>query len=139
MTMPKSVKDTHVKLYVGVVGYGLWGILVGLAMIFTTSHTPFGLSPEILGIFYIVFGVMKIYGANHLAHYNVARAGMNLCICLTIFLGFGMLLRYLSGEQDQDLYLIVAYVFAGAFIQVAPAQEPPLNPTTQVKVTKDVT
>lgn len=128
-----SVRDTHVKLYVGIVGYGLWGILIGLAMIFTPSHTPYDIPRQFLGILYIFFGILKIIGANNLQRYTIARVGMNLCISLTILLGIGLLLNYLSGDHSQDLYLIVGYVFAGAFIQVAPAQEPPHNPLTQAK------
>lgn len=128
-----SVRDTHVKLYVGVVGYGLWGILIGLAMIFTPAHTPYEIPRQLVGLLYIFFGILKITGVNDINRYGIARIGMNLCICLTILLGIGLLLNYMSGDHTQDLYLIVGYVFAGAFIQVAPAQEPPLNPVTQVK------
>lgn len=128
-----SMRETHVKLYVGVVMYGLWGILIGLSLIFTPSHIPYEIPRQLVGLLYIVFGIMKIIGANDLKKYPIARIGMNLCICLTILIGIGLLLDYLGGNRSQNLFLIVGYVFAGAFIQVAPAQEPPYNPVTQVK------
>lgn len=128
-----SVRDTHVKLYVGVVMYGLWGILIGLSLIFTPSNVPYEIPRQLVGFLYIVFGLMKIIGANDLKRYAIARIGMNLCICLTILIGIGLLLNYLGGDHSQNLFLIVGYVFAGAFIQVAPAQEPPLNPITRDK------
>ncbi len=128
-----SVRYTHVKLYVGVMMYGLWGILVGLSLIFTPSRVPYEIPRQLVGVLYIIFGILKIIGAHDLKNYAIARIGMNLCICLTILLGIGLLLDYAGGNHEQNLYLIVGYVFAGAFIQVAPAQEPPLNPVTQLK------
>lgn len=132
--MPKiSVRQTHPRLYVGVLGYGLWGIFVGLAMLLTPSFVPYDISPALIAVPYMVFGVMKIYGVTNLDRYGIAKLGMNLCISLTILVGIGLLLEYLSGERSQSLYLILGFVFAGGFIQVAPAQEPPVNPATRVR------
>lgn len=129
----ESVKQTHPRLYVGVVGYGIWGILIGLSMILTPTMLPYDFPPLIVGIPYIIFGVMKIYGAQRVDRYNTARMGMNLCISLTILVGIGLLLEYATGDRSNQLWLILGFVFAGGFIQVAPAQEPPLNPLTRAR------
>lgn len=126
-----SVRFTHPRLYVGVVGYGLWGIFVGLAILVSHSFIPFGISHMLVGTAYIAFGIMKIIGAQRFSRYSLAKIGMNLCISLTMLVGIGLLLEYLGGNRDNNLYTIIGYIFAGAFIQVAPAQEPPLNPLTR--------
>lgn len=129
----KSVRQTHPRLYLGVVGYGLWGIVLGLAMIFTSSSIPYNFPPVLVGVLYIAFGILKIIGAERLKHYALAQIGMNLCISLTILIGIGLLLQYLGGDRTHDLWMIIAFIFAGGFIQVAPAQEPPYNPVTRAR------
>lgn len=121
------MRKTHPNLYLGIMGFGAWGVLTGISSYFTDPIVPFGMPAWFFATLYLIFGIGKLIGANT-KYLVLARLAMLGCIVYSLFNGLAFAVMYFNGEL-QSFNIAINYLFIGV-IQLAPLQEPAINPLT---------
>lgn len=121
------MRNTHPNLWLGVMFFGLWGLLTGLNVLFLSPGFPDGDYSTLIGLAYVTFGAMKLISGNT-DNIDVAKAGMIGCMALSVGVSIFALF---SGSTQAALN----FFFLGV-LQMSAIQEPKVNPLT-MKTKKD--